>query len=92
MTPFLCLLGFHSWPRLHGSWREVVVEPARSECTRCQTPLQSVWRRVYPADGRRCSAGSCSVHSKERPRRIRVVRRLDALRFPTRADTRRSSR
>jgi len=58
----LCHLGFHSWPRVHGSWREVVVEPAESHCRRCTKPIASIWRSAYPLDGTRCSPGSCQIH------------------------------
>jgi len=57
-----CLLGLHAWPRIHGYWREPVVQPAEAHCTRCGKPLQSVWRTAYPEDGSRCD-GSCPIHS-----------------------------
>jgi len=62
MLSALCRIGFHAWPRVHGSWREAVVAPAHSQCRRCSKPLYSVWRRVYPEDGSRCRPGSCHIH------------------------------
>jgi hypothetical protein len=58
----LCRLGFHSWPRMHGQWREVVVSPASANCLRCQKQLSSVWRSAYPEDGSRCNPKDCSIH------------------------------
>lgn len=63
MTAILCRLGFHAWPRLHGTWREPVVQPAEAACTRCQKPLESIWRTVYPQDGSACSGGICPLHA-----------------------------
>jgi hypothetical protein len=57
----LRVLGFHRWPRVHGSWREIVVEPAEAMCLRCNKPLRSIWRQVYPDDGSRCKPRSCPV-------------------------------
>ena len=67
MTSLLCRLRLHSWPRVHGAWREVVVSPAETECRRCHKRLRSVWREVYPLDGSRCKPGSCLVHATARP-------------------------
>lgn len=64
MTDVRCRLGLHAWPRLHGSWREPVVQPANSECPRCSKPLNSVWRTAYPADGSYCPPGSCALHTR----------------------------
>lgn len=61
MSFVFCWLGFHSWPRVHGSWREPVVEPAEALCRRCARPISSVWRTVYPLDGSRCGR-SCPIH------------------------------
>jgi hypothetical protein len=58
----VCRLGFHAWPRPHGTWREPVVEPAAANCRRCGKPIQSLWRTVYPSDGTRCLSGSCQIH------------------------------
>lgn len=60
----LCRLGLHSWPRVHGSWREPVVEPSAANCRRCQHHLTSLWRVVYPADGSRCGR-FCQVHGSK---------------------------
>jgi hypothetical protein len=62
MSALLCHVGLHSWPRVHGFWREVVVAPAEAECRNCHKPLHSVWRSVYPEDGSKCPDGSCAVH------------------------------
>jgi hypothetical protein len=59
----LCRFGLHSWPRVHGDWREPVVEPAEADCTRCGRPIKSIWRTVYPKDGSRCRPGSCRIHA-----------------------------
>lgn len=69
MNPLLilCQMGIHSWPRVHGDWREIVVEPAEAECRRCEKAIQSLWRAVYPKDGSRCLLGSCEVHDKKKP-------------------------
>ncbi|MPZ50296.1 MAG: hypothetical protein GEU75_13530 [Dehalococcoidia bacterium] len=61
----ICFLGFHSWPRLHGAWRDPVMQPAYAHCRHCHKPLHSVWRTVYPQDGSSCPA-SCRVHSVDR--------------------------
>jgi hypothetical protein len=58
----LCRLGFHDWPRLHGNWRDPVVEPAESNCTRCAQPIRSIWRVVYPRDGGKCRPGTCQAY------------------------------
>lgn len=68
MTSILCRLGFHAWPRTHGSWREPVVEPAEAECMRCKKHIASVWRKVYPEDGSSCIGASCQIHPNP-PRR-----------------------
>ncbi len=58
----LCRLGFHSWPRVHGSWREPVIEPAEATCRRCEKLIRGIWQTVYPQDGSRCGPGSCAIH------------------------------
>jgi len=58
----LCRLGFHGWARVHGSWREVVAQPAAAKCRRCGRPIESIWRSAYPQDGSRCKPGSCAAH------------------------------
>jgi hypothetical protein len=64
LSPMLvvCRLGLHSWPRVHGDWREPVVAPADASCRRCNEPIKSIWRTVYPRDGSRCRPSSCDVH------------------------------
>jgi hypothetical protein len=64
MMSFLCHLGLHSWPRVHGNWREPVVEPSEADCRRCQHRLASIWRVVYPADGSRCGR-FCQIHGQK---------------------------
>jgi hypothetical protein len=58
----LCYLGFHKWPRVHGPYREPVIEPMTAQCTRCHKPISSIWRHAFPADGSRCKGGSCAIH------------------------------
>jgi hypothetical protein len=68
LSPMLvvCRLGLHSWPRVHGDWREPVVAPAEASCLRCNEPIKSIWRTVYPRDGSRCRPSSCDVHVPEK--------------------------
>ena len=73
MNSVFCRLGLHSWPRVHGTWHEPVVEPAESNCRRCQKPIESVWRVTYPADGSRCGR-FCQVHGRKK-----VESRVDSL-------------
>ena len=66
---FLCWFGFHSWPRVHGDWRDVVMEPCEAQCRHCDKPIRSIWRSVYPKDGSSCRHGSCQIHVHAKPRR-----------------------
>jgi hypothetical protein len=59
----LCRVGFHSWPRTHGEWRQPVVEPTTANCRRCQKVIASIWRVVYPSDGSKCGR-SCQIHGR----------------------------
>jgi len=63
-------LGFHRWPRVHGSFREPVVEPMSARCMRCQTVIYSIWHHAYPQDGSRCKLGSCPVHDQSRAQTV----------------------
>jgi hypothetical protein len=58
----LCFAGLHAWPRVHGTWREIVVSPSTSACRRCLKPIASFWRSQYPNDGSRCGR-ECSMHA-----------------------------
>ena len=58
----LCFAGLHAWPRVHGTWREIVVSPSTSACRRCLKPITSLWRSQYPSDGSRCGR-ECSSHA-----------------------------
>jgi hypothetical protein len=64
LTPLraLCLVGLHSWPRVHGPWRSPVVAPSSALCRRCRAPVRSLWRTQYPADGSRCGR-ECRAHA-----------------------------
>jgi len=65
MMSVLYRFGLHSWPRVHGSWREPVVEPSSADCRRCKKPLTSIWRVAYPADGSRCGR-FCQLHGRKK--------------------------
>ena len=58
----LCRLGLHNWPRVHGDWREPVMEPTKASCTRCSKQLKSIWRTAYPKNGSKCRPGACETH------------------------------
>ena len=76
---FLCWFGLHSWPRVQGGWRNIVTQPCEAECRRCDKPLSSIWRSVYPKDGSSCRR-SCQVHVPAKARsRFRLFEPTQAI-------------
>jgi hypothetical protein len=70
----LCRLGFHRWPRVHGSFRAPVVEPMTGRCVRCQKVIYSIWHHVFPQDGSRCKPGACAIHDESRAQALSDAR------------------